>query len=427
MNSVRRTVMIIVINAIVFIALMGAVELFYRVWRPSSAEANNGLWQNFHTYVMFLTAPGTYKSWTDQNTNQAYPANVVTNSLGFNDHHEFAYTGRYEKGPNERVVLFTGGSTGWGVGATSTDATVSGRMQFYLNSLQNAVKYTVINMSAGSWIAYQEFIALDLWGERFQPDWIVAMDGHNDASVGCQYSQGVANPLYFATIKSYVDAYLFSTAHPVFYRGWLENQLIRRSAAYRGLTGKEYVRNTQIFDQTSGEDFEARRQIIPTRLGAARDMLAFYLKAHNSMLKLYPDAQYILSTQPMLNEFTGDFVDVYRDPAGSEGHRQAAARREAVLEAYLTQHQDDWCSMKTAQPSFTYVYVNGAIQLERLVESAQSRGRKVEYHNMGTVLPNRREDRLPYFIDGAHLSDKGADVLGRFYADRILASGPAIR
>jgi lysophospholipase L1-like esterase len=309
MNSVRRTVRIIFINAIVFIALLGAIELFYRVWRPSPAEGNNGLWQNFHTYVMFLTAPGTYNAWTNQNTKEIYPANVVTNSLGFNDHHEFAYTGRYEKAPNERVVLFTSGSTGWGVGATSTDTTVSGRMQFYLNSLQNAVKYTVINMSAGSWIAYQQFIALDLWGEWFQPDWIVAMDGHNDASVGCQYSQGVANPLYFATIKSYVDAYLFSTAHPVFYRGWLENQLIRHSAAYRGLSAPVV--------------FVVRE-------------IAFQV----------------------------------RFPPG---------------------------------------------------------GRKVECHSMGEVFPNKREERVPYFIDGAHLSDKGADVLGKFYADRILASGAAIR
>jgi hypothetical protein len=145
------------------------------------------------------------------------------------------------------------------------------------------------------------------------------------------------------------------------------------------------------------------------------------------MLKLYPNAQYILSTQPMLNEFTGDFAEAFQDPAGTERHRDAAARREADLEVYLKHYENDWCTAKTAQPSFTYVYVNGAIQLERLVDAARERGRKAEYHNMGKLFPDKREDRLPYFIDGAHLSDKGADVLGKFYADRILASGSAIR
>jgi hypothetical protein len=89
--------MIIFINAIVFVALVGAIEIFYRIWQPSPADSNNGIWQTFHTYVMFLTKPGTYNSWTNLNTNETYPANVVTNSLGFNDPHEFAYTGRYEK------------------------------------------------------------------------------------------------------------------------------------------------------------------------------------------------------------------------------------------------------------------------------------------------------------------------------------------
>src|SRR5713226_9662749 len=58
-----------------------------------------------------------------------------------------------------------------------------------------------------------------------------------------------------------------------------------------------------------------------------------------------------------------------------------------------------------------------------IAEDLQARGRKVEYHNTGILFPEARPDRMPYFIDPVHVSDKGNDVLGRFYAERILAHG----
>ena len=54
-------------------------------------------------------------------------------------------------------------------------------MQYYLNSMQNTIKYTVINLGMGGYIAYQQYLALELWGKSFDPDWVVAMDGFNDA------------------------------------------------------------------------------------------------------------------------------------------------------------------------------------------------------------------------------------------------------
>jgi hypothetical protein len=233
--------------------------------------------------------------------------------------------------------------------------------------------------------------------------------------------------MYSAAIRSYVDGYLFTTQRPVFYRGWLENELIKYSTAYRTVTGQQYVPQLQDFDTTSAEASPVRRQIIPTKLGESREILAFYVKSIKAMLKLYPDAGYIISTQPTVNRFTGDFVDIYQSPAGTEAHRAAMAKREQDLEFYLKHHENEPCSVKTMQPSYTYIFVNGAIQLERLVEDLRSRGRTVEYHNMGTLLPEEREQRMPYFIDPAHLSDAGNDLLGRFYAERILAARTADR
>ena len=267
-----------------------------------------------------------------------------------------AWASPYKKAANEKVVLFTGGSAAWGVGATATDRTVAGRMQYYLNTLQSGERYTVINLAMGSWIAFQQFIGLQLWGSQFDPDWVVSMDGFNDAGVGCNYSQGPGNPMYFATMRSYIDGYLMSTLRPVFYRGWLENKLIKHSKAYRIITGKQYVPDDQMFDQSSHEDPVFRRQIIPTKVGEARQMLAFYIAAERGMLNLFPRASYILSTQPVVNQFTGDFNDIYQYPVGSPERKAAIEKRTEDRSKAISRSMRTRCADKSPRSRPTLIF-----------------------------------------------------------------------
>jgi hypothetical protein len=423
MKKIANAIRLVAVNLIVLIILLGGIEFYFRHWGHEQQDnLPNGLWQSFQPYVMISTAPGDYPKFFNTFTNETYRSTVRTNSLGYNDPHEFSVGHPYKKAANEKVVLFTGGSAAWGVGATATDRTVAGRMQHYLNTLQSGERYTVINLAMGSWIAFQQFIGLQLWGAQFDPDWVVSMDGFNDAGVGCNYSQGPGNPMYFATMRSYINGYLMSTLHPVFYRGWLENELIKHSKAYRIITGKQYVANDQVLDQSSAEDMAVRRQIIPTKVGEARQMLAFYLAAERGMLNLFPRASYILSTQPVVNQFTGDFVDIYQHPVGSPERNAAIEKRTMALEGYLAQYENEMCGQSTAQPGSTYIFGNGAVQLEQLADEEAARGRLVEYYNIGTLFPDPRPERMPYFIDPPHLSDKGMDVIGKFYAEKILAA-----
>jgi hypothetical protein len=180
-----------------------------------------------------------------------------------------------------------------------------------------------------------------------------------------------------------------------------------------------------MLDQSSTEASTALRAITPTEIGASRGMLAFYLKGERAMLGLFPQARYILSTGPTVNDFHGDFVDVYDAPIGSDAYRKAAVTLQRTLETYLSQYQDLPCDQSHSQVSRTYIFVNGAIELARLVEEQQRLGRGVQYFNIGAEFPNERTARMPFFIDGAHMSDKGMDVVGRFYAEKILAAdGP---
>ncbi len=423
MKKFANAIRVVTVNLIVLIVLLGGMEFYFRHGGHEQQDnLLNGLWQSFQPYVMVTTAPGDYRQFFNTFTNETYRSTVRTNSLGYNDRHEFVVGRPYKKAANEKVVLFTGGSAAWGVGATATDRTAAGRMQYYLNSLQSGQRYTVINLAMGSWIAFQQFIGLQQWGSQFDPDWVVSMDGFNDAGVGCNFSQGPGNPLYFATMRSYIDGYLMSTLHPVFYRGWLENKLIEHSKAYRIITGKQYVPDDQIFDQSSTEASAFRRQIIPTKVGESRQMLAFYLAAERGMLNLFPQARYILSTQPVVNQFTGDFNDIYQYPVGSPERKAAIEKRTASLEGYLTQHENEMCGQSTGQASFTYIFGNGAVQLEQLAEEETALGRLVEYYNIGALFPDPRPERMPYFIDAPHLTDKGMDLIGKFYAEKILAA-----
>jgi hypothetical protein len=423
MKKFASAIRLVAVNLIVLVVLLGGIEFYFRHWgheQPNNFK--NGLWQTFQPYVMITTAPGDYLQFFNTFTSETYPSTVRTNSLGYNDRHEFIVGQTYKKAAKEKVVLFTGGSAAWGVGATATDRTVAGRMEYYLNTLQSSERYTVINLAMGSWIAFQQFIGLQFWGAQFDPDWVVSMDGFNDAGVGCNYSQGPGNPLYFATMRSYINGYLMSTLRPDFYRGWLENKLIQHSKAYRIITGKRYVADDQIFDQSSQESTPFRRQIIPTKVGEARQMLAFYIAAERGMLNLFPRARYILSTQPVVNQFTGDFNDIYQYPVGSPERNAAIEKRTKALEDYLTANENRMCGQGTAQPANTYIFGNGAVRLEQLVDEEAARGRVVEYYNIGTLFPDPRPERMPYFIDPPHLSDKGMDVIGKFYAEKILAA-----
>ncbi len=426
-----KTFRLVAINVLIFFALLAGLELFFRAKGSpanSAIEQPNGMQLHVLPYVMFANeAYSRYSTWQNIFTGQNEKVDIRVNNEGYNDPHDFDWRKPYAKAANEKVVLLVGGSTVWGVGSTGFTTTIAGALQSELARAQSNTKYTVINLGMGSWIAYQQFIGLEMWGSQFDPDWVVIMDGHNDAGVGCAYSQGPMNPLYFPVIKNLVDAYSATGAtRPVYLRGWLENEIINYSVAYRALTGKKYIPASELDltnqDQTRGE---ARKVILPTKLSAARDMLHFYIKATKASLSLFPRAKYILSTQPMVNDFTGDFVDVYKTSQDA-ADPVAMAKRERDLDAYLKANENKVCNTETYIPSFTYVYVKGAFELEKLAAQERATGRFVEYDNIGRIFPNTRNDRLKYFIDAAHMSDEGAREIGKFYATRILkADGPA--
>lgn len=412
---------IILVNALLILVPLAAVEGYYRYFRDDLEVPANALWQRFTPYVMFTTVAQTYTSWTDTFTGETIKAEVTTNSRGFRDDREFDFAKSYEKGPKEKVVLFTGGSAAWGVGATHGDNTVAGRMEHYLNEAQDDYKYTVVNLGMGSYIAYQQAIALDMWGESFDPDWVVVWDGFNDASVGCGYSQGAGNPMYFAVMKSYIEGYLLNNTNPPFYRGKFFNELLKHSHAVRKISGEQYIENPQTYDENNTE--AAYRGVInpDAKVGDAPRMVDFYVKAQRTIANRFSDANLIFSTQPSTHQVNNLWSDYYHQ-AGTDLYH---ARRAALQKRYddsIAAVADQPCNKATYNPAMFYVLAVGALQVESYVEELRRAGRNVSYYNTSMLYPSGIPERQKYFIDVVHLKDNGMDIAGRFLAGRILRS-----
>ena len=179
-----KTFRLVAINALVLVAILFAIEVYFRGKQPANAviDPTNGLQLQILPYVTFTNLPySRYEAWTNIFTGKELKANIRANNKGYNDPRDFDWTKPYAKAENEKVVLVVGGSTAWGVGSTSFDTTIAGQLQKHLNKGPSSIKYTVVNLGMGSWIAYQQFIGLEMWGAAFDPDWVVIMDGHNDA------------------------------------------------------------------------------------------------------------------------------------------------------------------------------------------------------------------------------------------------------
>jgi len=310
------------------------------------------------------------------------------------------YGKEYVKSPGERLVLITGGSAVHGVGATKNETNVAARMEQFLNEKQDRWHYKVLNFGMGSAIAYQQFLALTLWGKWMDPDWIVVMDGHNDIAVCSAHSQGAGFPMYYHHMQSYIDGYLQGQVRPAFYRGWLENQIIQYSFAYRAITKKQYVPCNQYVTYAEGwarvgtevgwEDIE--RQVV------------FYLHTEESILGISDRAKYILSLQPLSKSFSDIF-----------------GKSDEELAAIAAERKGTPCGGPGPYYQFalSYFMCKAETGLKSLVERYSDK-LDVQYLNMNTFLPKDYEDRQGFLIDNMHLNDAGHQLMGQVYAYNML-------
>jgi hypothetical protein len=82
----------------------------------------------------------------------------------------------------KRVVV-TGGSVPYGYGATSDEATIAGRLEYYLNALdcRNTHRWEVVNYAFLAATSFQELIiVLQKLNPEMPPDYLISLSGCND-------------------------------------------------------------------------------------------------------------------------------------------------------------------------------------------------------------------------------------------------------
>lgn len=118
-----------------------------------------------HRYLPFLGWIGV------PNTNLP---TLKTNELGFRDRPV------EPRKPNELRILLLGGSTVWGLGASSTEATVAGVLERLLNDGTAKSSHRVMSGAFTGWSSRQERVALLELFAIFMPDLVIALTGYND-------------------------------------------------------------------------------------------------------------------------------------------------------------------------------------------------------------------------------------------------------
>jgi hypothetical protein len=429
-KKIRRYGSVLIVNVAVLAFVLSGIEISSRLYlasagQPRSVDVDVSGSIAFQFYPYWMTGQARnfhYRKWIDAR-HRTFDVDVATNNFGFPDAQDFDISQPYAKKSGEKIVLLTGGSTAFGVGATSNSNITHEKLAQLLNATQSDFHYTVINLAQGGWIAQQEDVSLDIWGRIFNPDWIITLDGVNDSTVGCAMSQGTGNPVYFQLINALVTGYLSSQATAVFYRGYLENQLIRYSTAYRLLTGKSYIAPPAHLDHNFKDSL--LQVTAPTRISEIKNQIGFYVLSETSMLERFQDAKFLLTTQPTAQDFAFGLGDFYLDGDGYAADMEKRQKFSDELDKWIEFSKPDerYCTgaPETIGYVVRYILAKSAIRLAALVDDYRDRHRRdVEYYNTGLLYPKDLARRADYFIDDYHLNDLGQDYLAHYYAYSIL-------
>ena len=427
-RRVTRVAKIILVQTVIVLIVLGLIEGAARYWEPSFKKPRVDIQLNLQPYIMFAFSKGGGYVWQDILEKKSVPSTIEFNNYGFAELFDYTtipdgpYLQAHGKKPGERIVLLTGGSTVHGVGATSNDKTIAAQMMHHLNRRSEGTHYRVINMGMGSWIAYQQFIGLSLFGLPFDPDWIVVMDGHNDGAVPCVHGSGVGNPLGWPKML-----YLTHGGTGDRKGSPLLESFARHSALVRIITetdpedAKRGMPTGLVIDK---EEADPRFLIKMENLRVSDQdrQLDFYLQAQRNVLGLFHRANVILSTQPLM--YDNAISPAYRTTFDPRGNGEKRTTLKEHLDRFMAENVEQVCRSQQAAQLLGYFIGRSALSLVDFAAAAQKsdRSRKIMYLNTEAVFPMLPEQRHLYFVDNAHLSDLGQERVGEFFADAILSA-----
>jgi hypothetical protein len=192
-------------------------------------------------------------------------------------------------------LILIGGSAaqGWG-GRTNNDMfyrQLEQRVNALLTEQHRPTRLVIINLAMGASVSYQNFIALNLWGHKLDPDAILSFSGANEFVVHYvhrtnmyydgQFYGGFARSLRFAESPPWQK--FLARYYPGLFRYSPLAQAIR--TLYLAKTTKAYQ-----------DDYATRFPPEKSVVIAAADL---YAHALESIMRDFPRARLLLVTQPL--------------------------------------------------------------------------------------------------------------------------------
>jgi lysophospholipase L1-like esterase len=380
-------------------------------------------------YMMFVGPAQRDPVWRNIETSTDIPSHVHFNNFGFTVDTDFAippsdeFLKVYAKKPGDRFILITGGSVVHGVGATANDKTTAGQLEAVLNARQSKYRYRVVNLGMGSWIAYQQFLGLSLFGLPLKPDWIVVMDGFNDGSAACAQGSGPGNPAQWPKML-----YLTGGGEGGARTSPLMQWLIQNTAITRVVTGMRPTGHnnqlSRLYFDDEDPDKRFNIKLRGVKVAGLDKQVDFYLQAQLNVKELFSSANVIYSSQPLLhnNAISIWYRKAYELGGTAEEIEADKGHLKADLDNYMAQASETKCDSSVGPQSVSYFMARSAVRLGQTAAewSAESKDRDIFYTNTEMVFPAAYRLRLPYFIDNAHLSDLGQRRIAEYFAGYIL-------
>jgi hypothetical protein len=407
---------------VVFLLMFSVAELGGRVYeffypRQGAARLELGV----QPYMMFTTHPGGKMAWTDILHGGSVKTRMSFNNFGFAENEDFTFSpmrSRTQRPPGKKLVLMTGGSAVYGVGSSANEFTIPSQLEKYLNSHSTGTHYEVLNLAMGSWIAYQQFIGLSLFGHDLDPDWLVVMDGRNDGVVACAHGNGVGNPAGWPPLLALANSQDVGIAG-------LIRKLSANSAVIRLVTGynpqeRNYNSGNLVFDATEPDKRFAMKIAGLTFSEQARQ-LEFYVSSEAKIASLFHRSNLIFSTQPVF--YDNGISSHYRSSFGPSSSPESRQLLKDDLDKYFQQNKNVSCDWRMVYFIQSHFLGASALKLTEWAPTVQAKdpSRKVIYENAEGALPFD-ETRKGYFVDDVHYSDAGAIRLGAFFGEMILSA-----
>lgn len=274
----------------------------------------------FHPYLRYTQVPGH----VTVRPHGSYVSHIMTDSAGF------IHTGDPQRNPAALAkpkgksyrVIFIGGSTTFGLGASRNETTIPALFEQELRKVWPDVDFLVLNAGVQGYPSTQERLLYELYLSDLDPDLVVALDGVNDAKFTADLPQwrpyfspaaAIDEPQFVGIHRPYVQLANMAKSLISFPEPLASLALLRR-----GLSRLELATVTQArHDPPGSYDPRAAIQLRDNLTAEAIDLAA------HKRLGLFVLQPYLGAGKDNLTKDEVEILDDYRNRLDKYNHHYA--------------------------------------------------------------------------------------------------------